>query len=483
MKTNKMKLLSAVVVSLLGGAVAFAGETTSASGSTVAEKTDVKTTKGRKIDLGNQVSELNNGIATNPAKTDKEDSRSAEEIITDRLDAYLASHPNKGETKYVSGIAQLSFDPTDSNYGDSLQLKYIEAVANAQASFITSINQEIKDQMVSKVVSNQGTESYNMDSEKPEEGTRAATQAKIDALNDVEVDQKLREKGLNPDDYQSPKEKRKLLGQATLTTETMTKAFGDLAGLIPVKTFFEQKNGKGAIGVVLMYSPKIRTLFEAIKRGETPMIVGKGGKSPRDLFVNKSGYDLFPEFGIRLGFDENNKPYILTYGQGTYTGPQIPGQSGANMAYQQASLMAKRNVAQAIAGTMNTSTTLRMAQEAAVDLVKNERNGKITQKTTNELSKQLRVNMETNAKANIKGLTQVKRWSYKVPGTANKIYGVVYQWTPELAEQAKAVINYDYDTAKKKYAPEKSVTSHNSEDNTSSRVSRQSQDNPYENQW
>lgn len=478
-----MKLLSAVVVSLLGGTVAFADETKVDSGSSVVEKTDTKSTASDKIDMGSQVSELNGNISENPVKANSEDKRSAEEIITDRLDAYLADHPNKGETRYVSGIAQLSFDPTDSNYGDSLQLKYIEAVANAQASFITSINQEIQDQMVSKVVSNQGTDSYNMDSEKPEEGTQAATQAKIDALNDAEVDQKLREKGLNPDDFQSPKEKRKLLGQATLTTETMTKAFGDLAGLIPAKTFFEQKDGKGAIGVVLMYSPKIRTLFEAIKRGETPMIVGKGGKSPRDLFVNKSGYDLFPEFGIRLGFDKDNAPYILTYGQGTYTGPQIPGQSGANMAYQQAGLMAKRNIAQAMAGTMNTSTTMRMAQEAAVDLVKNERNGKISQKTTNEISKQLRVNMETSAKANIKGLTQVKRWSYKIPGTSNKVYGVVYQWTPEIAEQADAVINYDYDTAKKKYAPEKSVTSHSSEDSSNSRVSRQSQDNPYENQW
>lgn len=483
MKANKMKLLSAVVVSLLGGSIAFADETTSTSGSTVASKTEVSTKTGNKIDLGNQVSELNSSIAENPAKADSEDKRTAEEVVTDKLDAYLASHPNKGETRYVSGIAELSFDPTDSNYGDSLQLKYIEAVANAQASFITSVNQEIQDKMVSKVESNQGTDSHDIATEKPTEGTQAATQAKIDALDEAEVDKKLREKGLDPDDYQSPKEKRKVLGQATLTTETMTKAFGDLAGLIPVKTFFEQKYGKGAIGVVLMYSPKIRTLFEAIKRGETPMIVGKGGKSPRDLFVGKSGYDLFPEFGIRLGFDENNKPYILSYGQGTYTGPQIPGQSGANIAYQQADLMAKRSIAQAMAGTMNTSTTLRMAQDAAVELVKNERSGKISQKTTNELSKQLRVNMGTSAKTNIKGLTQVKRWSYQIPGTANKIYGVVYQWTPDLAEQAQAVVDYDYKTAKEKYAPEKSVTSHTTETSADSRVSRESQDNPYENQW
>ena len=485
---RKFNILTTVVASLLGTSVAIADDTKtqvnqdSAVASTAAD-TNKSNDKSSSVNLGGEVAEYNNAIASNPVKYDTNDTRTAEEIVTDNVDKYLASHPNGGGNKYVSGIVQLSFDPTDSNYGDSLQLKYIEAVANAQSSFITSINQEITDEVSSSSTTNQGTEAYKMNSDKPVEGTQAATQAKLDALTDVEVDKKLKEQGLNPNDYQSPKEKRKVLVEVELTVKTMTKAFGDLTGLIPVKTFFEQKDGKGSIGVVLRYSPKIRTLFEAIKRGETPMIEGKGGKSPREFFVDKSGYDLFPEFGIRLGFDKNNKAFILSYGQGTYTGPTVPGQSGANFAYQQADLMAKRNIAQAMAGTMSTTSLMTMAQKAAVTLVKNENTGSEKQDTQNEISKQIQTNMTTQAKADIKGLTQVKRWSYKVPGTSNKIYGVVYEWTPELSQDANDVLNYDYDATKKKYAPKDTTVSKVEAPDANARVSRESQDNPYENQW
>ena len=476
---RNIKILASVMATLLGTSMAIADDIKSSD----TEIMDVSKQKESTVKLGNEVSQYNDAIAENPVESKKDDSRTAEEIITDHIDSYLSSHTNTNGTKYVSGIAQLSFDPSDSNYGDSLQLKYIEAVSNAQADFITSINQEITDEVSSQTTSNQGTEAYKIDSDKPLAGSEAATQAKINALDDAEVDKKLKEQGLNPDDYQSPTEKRKLLVSVELTTKTMTKAFGDTIGLIPVKTFFEQKDGKGSIGVVLRYSPKIRTLFEAIKRGETPMIEGKGGQSASDFFIDKSGYDLFPEFGIRLGFGKDNKPFILAYGQGTYTGPKVPGQSGATFAYQQASLMAKRNIAQAMAGSMSTSSLITMAQKAAVTLVKNNKTSAEKQETKNEISKQLKMNMQSQAKADIKGLTQVKRWSYKIPGTANKIYGVVYEWTPALAQDANDVINYDYDTAKKKYAPKNSVTSNSPDESSNARVSRQSKENPYENQW
>ena len=476
---NNLKIVASVIASLLGTSIVIADDVKATDTKTA----DVAKQKKQTVMLGNEVSQYNNAIAENPAKAKKDDSRTAEEIITDHIDSYLSSHTNANGTKYVSGIAELSFDPSDSNYGDSLQLKYIEAVANAQTAFITSINQEITDEVSSQTISNQGTQAYKIANEKPLAGSEEATKAKKYALDDAEIDKKLKAQGLNPDDYESPKEKRQLLANVELTTKTMTKAFGDIIGLIPVKTFFEQKDGKGSIGVVLRYSPKIRTLFEAIKRGETPMIEGKGGKSASEFFVDKSGYDLFPEFGIRLGFDKNNKPFILAYGQGTYTGPKVPGQSGASFAYQQASLMAKRNIAQAMAGTISTSSLMTMAQKAAVTLVKNEKSGAEKQETTNEISKQLKTSMQSQAKADIKGLTQVKRWSYQIPGTTNKIYGVVYEWTPALAQDANDVINYDYDTAKNKYAPKKSVTSSSAEESNNARVSRQSKDNPYENEW
>ena len=471
----KLKLTATIVAALLGTSTfAFAEDNATTQPVQQASITGAS----------DEAAEYNNAIAEKTPQAQPGDSRSAEDIVTDNIDTYLAAHPDKDGSKYTSGIAIMAFDPTDTNYGDSLQLKYIEAVANAQAAFVTSVNQEITDKVSSQSVSNQGTNAYTFDgSDKPLAGSAAASLAKTQALTDAQLDLALKAQGMDPDDFQSPQEKRKVLAQVEMTVETMTKAYGDLAGLITVKTFFEQKDGQGAVGVVLRYSPKIRTLFEAIKRGDTPAIVGKG-QSPRELFVGKSGYDLFPEFGVRLGFDENSQPYILSYGQGTYTGPKVPGQSSASFAYQQADLMAKRNIAQAMAGTMSTSSSIKMAQQAAVTLVKNQSTGQETQKTTNEISKQLKTNMESQASASIKGLTQVKRWNYQVPGTTNKIYGVVYEWTPEFAQSASDVLNYDYDDAKKQYAPKTAIAPNEADaGDANARVSRQSQDNPYENQW
>lgn len=60
------------------------------------------------------------------------------------------------------------------------------------------------------------------------------------------------------------------------------------------------------------------------------------------------------DYGIRVGCGEDNKPYILAYGQGFYNGQSIQGVSASDYGYKQAEIMARANLVTLIAGQMST---------------------------------------------------------------------------------------------------------------------------------
>ncbi|MDE4957471.1 hypothetical protein NAI59_11545, partial [Francisella tularensis subsp. holarctica] len=79
-------------------------------------------------------------------------------------------------------------------------------------------------------------------------------------------------------------EKKMALLSQQMTIKSLTTGFRNLSGLLPIKTFVFEKDGNAAIGVVVIYSDKIIGMFEDIKLGNEPVIVGKGGQSPSDLY-------------------------------------------------------------------------------------------------------------------------------------------------------------------------------------------------------
>lgn len=477
----KKKILTSLIISSLFASSVFAADDNSTN--TSGSKTEIQ--QQTKVDMGANIDSLNSAISSDskPVKQDSQDKRSAEEILSDVMEGYIDQNNLRDKYDYVgSAIGTASFNQTNSNYVDSAQLAFEKALIKAQAEYISFISANTKVEKSMSIDSTQGTDvnDINTDSDKPKEGTQAAIDAKEKALEESKLNAKLKEQGLNPDDYATPEEKRKALLTQQTMIKSLTTGFGNLSGLLPIKTFVVEKNGNAAIGVVVIYSDKIKGMFEDIKHGNEPVILGKGGKSPADLYKEKSGEDMMGDYGIRVGFGEDNKPYILSYGQGSYTGPSIQGVSAGDYAYKQAAIMARANLVTLIAGQMSTKEALTMSEDISSTLAKNTKTQQTRRIDTTAIEKTLSTYYQTKANLDIIGLKTVKRWRYKLPSTENTVYGVVLKWDPKQVATANKIKNFNYDEYRKQHA-KKSDSSESSLDGKV--IIRQSDDNEYLNQF
>ncbi|AJI47280.1 hypothetical protein IB633_07390 [Francisella philomiragia] len=473
----KKKILSSLIVSSLLVSPLVAAETT----------VDTKSTaeQSQSVDMGSDVSNLNSAISSDSkaVATTAEDKRSAEEILSDVMESYIDQNNLRDKYDYVgSAIGTASVNQTNSNYVDSAQLAFEKALIKAQAEYISFISANTKVDKSLSIDSTQGSSvnDINTDSDKPKEGTQAAIDAKQQALEEAKLDKQLKDQGLNPDDFATPDEKRKALLSQQMTVKSLTTGFGNLSGLLPIKTFVVEKNGNAAIGVVVIYSDKIKGMFEDIKHGHEPVIVGKGGQSPSDLYKDKSGEDMMGDYGIRVGFGEDNKPYILSYGQGSYTGPKLQGVSAGDYGYKQAEIMARANLVTLIAGQMSTKEALTMSEDISSTLAKNTKTQQTRRIDATDIEKTLSTYYKTKANLDIIGLKTVKRWRYKLPSTENTVYGVVLKWDPKQVATANKIKNFNYD----EYRKQNAKSTEGGETSLNGKVIiRQSDDNKYLNQF
>lgn len=476
----KKKILSTLLLSSVMAGSVFAEES---------KTTDLENTKKEasvsKVNMGENVEDLNSAISTESKSFDQqpEDKRSAEEILSDVMEGYIDKNNLRDKYEYVgSAIGTSSQNQANSNYVDSAQLAFEKALIKAQAEYISFISANTQVDKSLSVDSTQGSDANNIDDsdDRPKEGSQEAIDAKQTALKEEKLNKQLKEQGLDPDNFTSVDEKKKALLSQEMTVKSLTTGFGNLSGLLPIKTFVVEKNGNAAIGVVVIYSAKIKGMFEDIKHGNEPVIVGKGGQASSELYKDKSGEDMMGDYGIRVGFGEDNKPYILSYGQGSYNGPSIQGISAGDYGYKQAAIQARANIVTLIAGQMSTKEALTLSEDISSTLAKNTKTKQTRRIDSSNIEKSLSTYYQSKAKLDITGLKTVKRWRYKLPSTENTVYGVVLKWDPEQVATANKIKNFDYDKYREEHAKKEGKKDSSLEGKT---IIRQSDDNQYLNQF
>lgn len=215
-------------------------------------------TKASQVDMGADVANLNSAISTEskPVAQASEDKRSAEEILSDVMEGYIDENNLRDKYDYVgSAIGTSSQNQTNSNYVDSAQLAFEKAIIKAQAEYISFISADTQVDRSMSIDSNQGTKANTIedDNDKPKEGTQEAVDAKQTALEEAKLNKQLKEQGLDPDSFTSVNEKKKALLSQQTTLKSLTKGFGNLSGLLPIKTFVVEKNGNAAQLVWLLF--------------------------------------------------------------------------------------------------------------------------------------------------------------------------------------------------------------------------------------
>lgn len=220
----------------------------------------------------------------------------------------------EGRTFY-NGYADVLVKEKDADFAKALQNAYSRAVLNMQSEFVRDAFGRISTEKVNSYFSDNSTNAKEFE-ELPKGGKIDQILDKLAKLTSAKLDNALKDLGINADSLTSEEQKKVLLRDKFIAIN-ITKALGSMIGLVPVQTVITQtKRGNYRLGVIAVVSDKTRQIARDMQLGRKSKIKGHGKPISDYLPKNKKGF--LQEYGIRLIYDENGAPVILSYGNWGY---------------------------------------------------------------------------------------------------------------------------------------------------------------------
>ena len=250
----------------------------------------------------------------------------------------------------------------------------------------------------------------------------------------------------------TPKEK-KIYFKDKFIKNTIKKAAGDVSGMFVIQSAWTvDKNGNAMVAIITVVSPKTKQIVKDIRLKRATLIKGK----PHDLskIIPTSPKKLSQMLGIRLAYDENGLPCIISYGISSYvkTKDFYTNQSLKEDAIDDALTNADSQIAFIINGYLNTENIKKRGEEIQKYV---EREIKIDSPTLDKEIKNIiqksYVLTKEMAHMNLQGISTYKKWSYKLK-TGQEIVGAVRVWkysTLESVNNFKKAMNNPLQKTKK----------------------------------
>jgi hypothetical protein len=339
-----------------------------------------------------------------------------------------------------SDSAVISAPPGHRNYINSRQNAYVKALMNAKGKILKFIESELSrevtfDQKEGEFTWEKKTAQKN--AETPEESALQAIKRKTLALIDVTLDEKLQEKGVDPNSKKpTDQETIKEVVQEVMST----KKFNDIIKsssqqqLKGVRRVFVnesiKKGEQGEICVVALYSPKTMAMADAILSDPSLAPTGTPNKPIRQQIPNWKTPEglskLLSTFGTEMLRDENGQFHLIAYAQST---PKSKSKTSQNMALQKAQLRAEgelRSFCQEYA-VLNDAIENQESASELTDAMQNYEGGDAFEKKLTSIS----------GPAKINGIRQLGAWRGEHPLTGQIIIGSIVSWSPNDDRSAK----------------------------------------------
>jgi hypothetical protein len=340
---------------------------------------------------------------------------------------------------FYKGVETVAVPPENAQWGKQRVSAFEKALLKAQAEFV-------RDRFGKQMVQQARTmfEDMSDNAEEFPEGQKGRLEViweKLLALTDAKLNKKLEEVGVDPEEYKSasPKQRKKLFSDA-YTKKCLTKAIGDMSGLLPVQTF-EANDGKGTykIGVVLLYSSKVKQLAYDISHNRLPLLTGRPGKSLNEI-VPVSSEVLANQFGVRVLFNEQGQPCLVSYGQWShnYTGNDERMRERRN----ESSMMKAKELADSYITTFLSSKMFYENEQETGELleesVAKDSDGNVTYENISNVIDKINQKIKVEAKADMAGRGTFRSVKYKHP-VGHEISIVARVWTMQNLKTTKGV--------------------------------------------
>ena len=268
---------------------------------------------------------------------------------------------------YLSGVERVVANAKSPNFVRSRMMAYSKAYQKAVAGYVMDkfgveaveqFNTYFKDQSSDRLKPSVDAKS-----------TMERIASKTEQLTEAKLDEGLRAMGLTPTG--SVQERRKL-AEDSIVSRSTRNAIGSAAGLLPVQTFEGwDESGKYAVGVVIRGGVDTETIAECLRYKMRPVLSRpEAGLKVADAIPTDD--ELVSQFGVRLFFDENGVPALLSFAQwgSAYTGTdEDEAEDAMDHAMVQAEALANEQLTTFINSTITVRESSDKGEAKSTDVV------------------------------------------------------------------------------------------------------------------
>ncbi len=371
---------------------------------------------------------------------------------------------NKGKGKYiVTNIVSVTKAKNDKRFRDSISIAYEKAYFGAQKKLAIDIfGKNMSDKAMSLFENN----SDNVEKKFKQELDEAKDNAeridtiwgKIRKLTHAKLDKELEKEGISKDKFNklSVSKKQELFKESFIKTTAQGFTAKNLIGTTPIFTAIGMYNGSPAIGIIMMKTDKTSIVASDISNKRSPRIVKAKGRNPMDL-LPQNDKEYLKEFGVRLFFDENGFPAVISYAQkGVFSRSEKASRIAKAMASakRKASMAANSQISEFI-GVVMSAEDKSTQGEKETTILKNRLNKvtgdeEIIQETTDTLIDILQETANSSSEMDLAGTSEIYNWQTE-DELGNKVVGVVKLWSYDqlaAANRIKLGKDIDYRTSK-----------------------------------
>ncbi len=271
-------------------------------------------------------------------------------------EANLTLGDNGGGRIVYWGDAIVEKGDSGAFFGKARTTAYQNAVLDAQASFLREAYGDTEAERIRRVIADdsENAKKFEDNLKKAGKNRLEIIWDKMLTLTDAKLNGMLEELGIDPKEFdQLRPSQRKTLFKKEFVEKNITTAIGQIAGLMVMQNFIGwDEDGTYKVGVLVMYSEKLRQLAWEIAHGHPPFLK-KEGRPALAKQVPSDPEELSKLWGVRVLFNEHGQPCLASYSQwsSSYTGISKRGKERSiDRARDQALKMAMNELAFFIAG-------------------------------------------------------------------------------------------------------------------------------------
>ena len=291
---------------------------TQEAGVTATPETNVTATPETNVTAISEVAaaEVNKAVAVHVRTTAKSIVKKDIEDYCKECGITIGEVTPKGSI-YLQGVERVAANVKSPDFTRARVFAFSKAYSRALAAYVMDKCGATLAEQFDEYFSDQSTD--RLQPEKTFKSTVERIVEKTAQLTEAQLDEGLRKMGIQPSG--SAAQKREL-AKNSLVKKSLANAIGQSAGLLPVQTFEGWDDaGKYAIGCVIRGGVETETIADCLRNKQRPAIC----RPENALSVAEAmptDEELVSQFGVRLFFDKNGVPALLSFGQwgSAYTG-------------------------------------------------------------------------------------------------------------------------------------------------------------------